>query len=155
MYGANDSRGASSAYNQQFIGRSTVGTWLWSQLWAEASTQPVYTYLWDHAPPNQPQGAYHESEINYVLNNLYNTDMPWTEEDYEIAEIINAYWVNFIKTGSPNGGNLTQWPAASADGTTVQHVAVPIGVVLMFWTFLLQWANEKWNMDMEIEYGGP
>ena len=61
--------------------------------------------------------------VNYVLNNLYDTDLPWTAEDYEIAASMNGYWVNFIKTGNPNGGNLTQWPAAtSVESKTVQHV---------------------------------
>lgn len=35
---------------------------------------------------------------------------------------MNRYWVNFIKTGNPNGGNLTHWPASSADHHTVQRV---------------------------------
>lgn len=35
---------------------------------------------------------------------------------------MNGYWVNFIKTGDPNGGNLTNWPAACADDETVQRV---------------------------------
>lgn len=122
VYGANDSSSASGAYDQQFTDRSTVGTWLWSQLWATASAQPVYNYLWDHAPPGQDQGAYHESEINYVLNNLYDTDLPWTEEDYVIAEKMNGYWVNFIKTGDPNGGDLVAWAASTASSATVQEV---------------------------------
>lgn len=56
------------------------------------------------------------SEINYAFNNLYATDSPWTDEDYAIAEKMSDYWVNFISTGNPNGGNLTQWPA-NANGT--------------------------------------
>lgn len=35
---------------------------------------------------------------------------------------MNAYWVNFIKTGNPNGGNLTNWPAAQPSNQTVQRV---------------------------------
>ncbi|KAF7885009.1 hypothetical protein EAF00_010827 [Botryotinia globosa] len=102
IYSANDSTSASAAYNRQWSDRSAVGTWLWSQL--------------------QTQGAYHESEINYVLDNLYDTDLPWVSEDYEIASTINAYWVNFIKTGNPNGGNLTYWPASNANSSTVRQV---------------------------------
>lgn len=121
-YGAaNDSASASAAYNAQWTDRSKVGTWLWSQLWKQNATSPVYNYYWDHAPPGQTSGAYHESEINYVLNNLYDTDLPWEDDDYEIAAKMNGYWVNFIKTGSPNGGNLTFWPAAN-ENQTVQHV---------------------------------
>ncbi|KAE8329708.1 alpha/beta-hydrolase [Aspergillus sergii] len=121
LYPANDSVSASGAYNSMWTDRSKVGTWLWTQLWAASSEQPVYTYFWDHAPPGQDQGAYHESEINYVLNNLYATDKPWTEKDYEIAAKMNGYWANFIKTGNPNGDGLVHWPA-TADDQLVQHV---------------------------------
>ncbi|CAL5873987.1 uncharacterized protein PFLUO_LOCUS8272 [Penicillium psychrofluorescens] len=121
LYPANNSVRASGAYNSQFTDRSKVGTWLWTQLWAISSQQPVYTYFWDHAPPGQDQGAYHESEINYVLNNLYGTDKPWTTEDYVIAAKMNGYWSNFIKTGNPNGDGLVHWPS-TADNELVQHV---------------------------------
>lgn len=130
LYPANDSTTASGAYNSQFTDRSKVGTWLWAQLWKNASSQPVYNYIWDHAPPGQTQGAYHESEINYVLNNLYDTDLPWTSSDYEIASIMNGYWANFIKTGNPNGEGLVGWTAATAStNQTVQGVGDGFGAV--------------------------
>lgn len=121
-YAANDSASASAAYNAQWSDRSAIGTWLWAGLWGTSSSEPVYSYFWDHAPPGQTQGAYHESEINYVLNNLYATDKPWTAEDYSIAETMNAYWVSFIKTGNPNTGNLSHWYPTSNASQTVQHV---------------------------------
>lgn len=133
MYPANSSRTASAAYNAQWTDRSKIGTWFWSQLWKTASTQPVYNYFWDHAPPGQEQGAYHESEINYVLDNLYATDKPWTTADYKIAETMNSYWANFIKNGDPNGEGLVQWTAATESSEAmVQHVgnafeAMPVG----------------------------
>ncbi|KAJ5105728.1 carboxylesterase [Penicillium alfredii] len=114
LYPAHDSKTASGAYNSQFTDRSNVGTWLWARLWATARTSPVYNYFWDHAPPSQNQGAAHESEINYVLNNLYATDKAWTQKDYAIARKMNGYWVNFIKTGDPNGEGLVQWHPANA-----------------------------------------
>ena len=127
-YPANDSVTASGAYNSQFTDRSKVGTWLWSRLWVIGATSPVYTYFWDHAPPGQDQGAHHESEINYVLNNLYDTDLPWQADDYVIAAKMNAYWVNFIKTGNPNGGNLTTW-YANTNNSVVQHVGDGWGTI--------------------------
>lgn len=128
LYKANDSASASGAYNSIWTDRSNIGTWLWAQLWATNATSPVYNYFWDHAPPGQTQGAYHESEINYVLNNLYDTDLPWTSEDYVIAAQMNAYWSNFIKTGNPNGGNLTSW-APSSSRALVQHVGNGWGAI--------------------------
>lgn len=117
LYPAANSSQASISENLQFTDRSMIGTWLWAHLWRTNASSPLWTYLWDHAPPGQDQGAYHESEINYVLNNLYDTDKPWTSADYEIAATMNAYWVNFIKTGNPNGDGLVQWPVT--DETTI------------------------------------
>ena len=120
QYPANNSWEASAAYNAIWTTRSKIGTYLWSQAYLESAPhQSVWNYLWNHAPPGQTEGAYHESEINYVLNNLYGTDSPWTEEDYAIGRYMNGYWVNFIKHQNPNGKmpnskeDLPEWPRMS------------------------------------------
>jgi carboxylesterase 2 len=129
-YPAHNHLTASGAENSQWTDRSNVGTWMWAKLWSTARSSPVYNYFWDHAPPGQDRGAYHESEINYVLNNLYGTDLPWTKNDYAIAQKMNGYWSNFIKTGNPNGDGLAQWHPANASHS-VQHVGNGWGSVLV------------------------
>lgn len=62
VYPANSSEGAGGAFNAQWTDRSIIGTWFWSQLWTKGASSPVYNYIWDHAPPGQDRGAYHESE---------------------------------------------------------------------------------------------
>ncbi|KAL4899305.1 hypothetical protein BDW74DRAFT_183838 [Aspergillus multicolor] len=132
-YPANSSAAAPGAYNSQWTDRSKIGTWSWAQLWSTANMAPVYSYFWDHAPPGQDRGAYHESEINYVLNNLFDTELPWTSEDYGIAEKMNAYWVNFINTGDPNGVDaegeeLVRWGPTDNEAV-VQHVGDGWGAI--------------------------
>jgi len=34
-----------------------------------------------------------------------------TPDDHAEARLMHAYWVNFAKTGNPNGSGLTEWPA--------------------------------------------
>ena len=34
----------------------------------------------------------------------------WKPADYEVSKAMQAYWVNFIKTGNPNGSGLPNWP---------------------------------------------
>ena len=34
----------------------------------------------------------------------------WTDEDRQLSKEINGYFVNFIKTGDPNGKGLPAWP---------------------------------------------
>ena len=40
--------------------------------------------------------------------------------DYELAEKMNQYWSNFIKTGDPNGDGLAYWPEADENMGYIQ-----------------------------------
>ncbi|TGO63915.1 hypothetical protein BCON_0010g00810 [Botryotinia convoluta] len=77
-------------------GNATLANMAWNAAQRDVSlsaASPIYTYYWDHAPPGQDQGAFHQSEIMYALNALYaNTDKyPFTDEDYYIGELMTGY----------------------------------------------------------------
>jgi para-nitrobenzyl esterase len=60
-------------------------------------------------------GAPHFSEVPYVFDTLaaaYAAGL--TPQDETTARAINAYWINFAKTGDPNGPGLPRWPRYSA-----------------------------------------
>ncbi|VUC21086.1 unnamed protein product [Clonostachys rosea] len=118
IYPSNDNATeAGLAWNEAARDLSYVSTWAYATNWLKSASAPIYTYVWDHAPPGQSQGAFHQSEIMYTLNALYaNSDKyPFTEEDYHIAEVISGYWINFVRTGNPNEGdaytvgNMSHW----------------------------------------------
>ncbi|MBA2587604.1 MAG: carboxylesterase family protein [Alphaproteobacteria bacterium] len=93
--------------------------------WAAGRKSPVYYYDFEHVMPGAeaaPYGSYHSSELPYALDSLHTLNRPWTEADYKVSALTQAYWVNFIKSGNPNGGQnskyaLPQWarfdPAAN------------------------------------------
>ena len=79
---------------------------------AKTSKTPVYEYLWNHAlpGPDAPRyGAFHSSELPYVLNTLNMSDRPFTPQDHEIADVMSSYWANFVTHGDPNGKGVAHW----------------------------------------------
>lgn len=112
LYPADTDYEANNKSNLMWRDYSRISTWQFAlDLAAGGNEQPVWSYYWTHSPPGQDLGAFHGSEMYYVFNNIpYNyPDMPWTAEDYDIQSKMTRYWANFIRTGNPNGGNLTQW----------------------------------------------
>jgi para-nitrobenzyl esterase len=120
----------------------SYGTWKWAELQMKTGGKPVYRYLYARprpaylgmpgqptpasaAPrqgkggpqlPQGPRGAAHSAEIQYALGNLdLDPRYSWEPADYKVSKALQAYFVNFIKTGNPNGPGLEEWPAYRAD----------------------------------------
>jgi para-nitrobenzyl esterase len=82
------------------------------------------------APPaagQRAQGAVHAGEIKYVFNTLNNprifpdnSDPELTSKsaaDVKVGDQMSSYWVNFAKSGDPNGRGLPAWPAFKDQAT--------------------------------------
>jgi para-nitrobenzyl esterase len=80
-----------------------------------ANGSPVYLYRFSYVQAAMREqlraGAPHGGEIGYVFDTLSagRGGAP-TPEDQAVARIAHSYWVNFAKTGDPNGPGLPAWP---------------------------------------------
>jgi para-nitrobenzyl esterase len=95
-------------------------TWKFIDIHSKTDGKPVYRYLFTRKRPamvNAPAnwvdhtlGAAHASEIEYALGNLTGDKVyAWMPDDYKTSETMQNYFVNFIKTGNPNGPGLATW----------------------------------------------
>jgi len=114
--------------------------WAWARLQAAGKRAPVYYYAFDQRPPFPETsiyagwGASHFAELWYVFDHLDQEGWRWTLADRQLATAMSGYWVNFIKSGDPNGDGLPHWPAYRGQADGVLHLGTPIrlsGVVAL------------------------
>jgi para-nitrobenzyl esterase len=128
----------------------SYGTWKWTELHMQTSGKPVYRYLYAKvrpaylgmpgqpppptpAPgqgaalqPPAPRGAAHSAEIQYAMGNLdLDRRYAWEPADYDVSKTMQAYFVNFIKTGKPDGPGLPPWPAYRPE-TNYQRMRIDV-----------------------------
>jgi len=80
-----------------------------------AKHDPAYIFLFSYVPASMKErmrfGPGHGTDVSYVFENLrapQGATVP--AEDKEVARIMNAYWINFARTGNPNSKGLPKWP---------------------------------------------
>jgi para-nitrobenzyl esterase len=91
-----------------------VSGYKWAQMQSQYDNSPAWVYRFERKVPGEgahaKDGAFHTGEVPYVLGDLKFVNRPLQPSDQELSKLMSAYWVNFIKTGNPNGGGLPQWP---------------------------------------------
>ncbi|MDP5172270.1 MAG: carboxylesterase family protein [Bacteroidia bacterium] len=95
----------------------------WAEVQSGSGKSSVFLYYFDHTPPGEftQYKAHHTAEVPYALSTLDQLDRPWEPVDLKLEDILSDYWVNFAKTGNPNGPGLPVWVEyESADPTLMQ-----------------------------------
>jgi carboxylesterase type B len=134
LYPAATDEEARRAQNESARDRARATLYFWALERAKTAKTKAFTYFWTHPLPGpdvDQYGAFHTSEVPYVLNTLSMSNRPFTAKDHQIADTLSSYWVNFATTGDPNGKELPVWPAAGTDAAVTMEVgeefrAIPI-----------------------------
>ena len=106
--------------------------WSWVRAQSKTGKAPIYYYYFTRKPPAPAEeqftehlgadvGVYHGAELAYVFGNFYPTTWAWSDDDRRFAKIVSSYWINFAKTGNPNGDDLPPWAAFDPGNPRAMH----------------------------------
>jgi carboxylesterase type B len=111
LYPATDD---ASANHAQGVITSDTLTWGVRELARDMSSRaPVYRYLFTHNRAGR--APMHTSELPFVFGHEIDSrtlkPLPFTDDDRRISDAMQSVWVNFARTGDPNGPDAkVVWP---------------------------------------------
>lgn len=99
-------------------------TWAWAELQSRTGRRPVYFYYFDQLSENTimrgTRGATHVAEMPFIYG--FNFGGKMSDIDAHMAQIMERYWINFIKTGNPNATALPYWQTYRHDAPSVMNM---------------------------------
>ena len=97
-----------------------------AHLWAGFSKSKAYIYQFSHVPVDKPDfpnyGAFHTSEVPFALHTLHMWKRPWRDVDFAVEKTMDAYWVNFVKNGNPNGEGVPEWKVYEKSSGNIMEI---------------------------------
>jgi para-nitrobenzyl esterase len=116
-------------------------------------------FFFNHAKQNffrrgqqtdRQQLTMHAGELGLTFGQLGGFGGPSSPSDEALSRLVMQYWINFIKTGDPNGGYLPYWPEYVKDTETVMNfrdgaylTPIPNKPQLELWEEYMKWRREN------------
>lgn len=132
LYPATTDEEAKRAANTSARDIARTSMYLWALERAKTAETPVYTYYWTHPLPGPDAaryGAFHTSEVPYLLNTLAMAPRPFTAVDHRLADVFSTLIVDFATTGDPNSAGMPDWPPVSDEVRTTFEVGEHLGPI--------------------------
>ena len=104
----------------------TYSHYNWSRL-LTAQGRPCWEYYF--TKDNGSLGSCHAGELPYAFGDLHWNGWLYDEGDAALSEIMQEYWVNFVKYGDPNGAGVPDWPRFAEDPTQVLELGAHVGMI--------------------------
>jgi para-nitrobenzyl esterase len=105
MYGNTSDEGGSHAAGNRILAEMQI----------KHDRKPAYLYNFTRKLPGDASGAFHSGELWYVFGTVNRCWRPMTGVDHDLSVAMTKYWANFAKNHDPNGENLPEWQAYTAD----------------------------------------
>ena len=92
----------------------------------------VDVYSYQFTKENGYYGTYHSGEMIYAYGNVAKSkyDYRYNESDAKLSNTMLDYWVNFVKTGNPNGENLPLWSKFDKTTNQIQELGTNVGPIV-------------------------
>lgn len=127
-------KGGDAKGSFDFVGSAAYFSYshhLWSN-YMVSQGRPVYEYYFTKT--NDSRSDFHNGEVPYAYGNLHRLDGKYTDADYALSDKMVSYWVNFIKTGDPNGQSvqgdaLPTWDARAASDEKLLELNEDISMI--------------------------
>ena len=112
----------------------------WSTM-AYNNLETVYRYIF--TKDNGYMGTWHSGEIIYAYGNVKNAKKSYryNEDDLKLSDTMLNYWINFVKTGNPNGDGLPQWDQWNPDANKIIELGSDVKMIDDPYVFLYEYMS--------------